>query len=209
MFTQENLRRWSNNFLGLVFTLSTGYGVCVLFLAPTLITATLDGKPFSGAQVMVDGKVVGETPYSGYLLIGEHQIEVTPPKNVYTKEATFTMVSEPISASKRYWDLDFTSREDPSFTVTTSVNGQPLLGAIVEVDGVDVGETPYKLKLDASKEHRVTVTAAGEVLYMAQGCEWQIPARYNGEDVDCPLTPMPEDWEGDVAIDLYLMPPLR
>lgn len=120
-------------------------------LKPAFGYLTLTSQPETGARVWVDEEEVGLTPYkSGRLKEGKHRIRVA--KNFFhpvEQEVNLTAGSTE--------DLSLTMPSAYGFLAVTS---QPETGADVYIDGVKVGQTPYKSERLKSGEYRVQVVCS-------------------------------------------------
>lgn len=56
-----------------------GWAAVWYFFGMTTVTAEMDGKPIT-ANVIIDGKIVGKTPYEARLYPGWYNVEVQRPK---------------------------------------------------------------------------------------------------------------------------------
>lgn len=108
----------------------------------------------AGAEVLVDGDVVGPTPaVREGLSAGEHIVEVRAP-NFETAHQTVTITS----GQQRVVSIDLT----PTAATTGSIRvvGTPR-GATVSVDGTPIGELPTEATGLTAGDHIVEVTMAG------------------------------------------------
>ena len=88
-----------------------GWATIWYFFGMTTVTAEMDGKPIT-ANVIIDGHIVGKTPYEARLYPGWYSFEVQKPKAAtgiylnewggftmgigFTMEADFTTEIEPV-----------------------------------------------------------------------------------------------------------------
>lgn len=120
-------------------------------LKPAFGYLTITSQPETGARVWVDEEEVGVTPYkSGRLKEGKHRIRVA--KNFFhpvEQEVEVTAGST----------LELSPLLSPAYGFL-QVTSQPETGADVYVDGVKVGQTPYKSERLKSGEYRVQVVCS-------------------------------------------------
>lgn len=86
---ETNMRRFFRWILPFII-LALLVALVHLIWGETHITATKDGKPLVGATVLIDGKVVGKTPYTARLFLGDFSIKVIPPKTFNSKQTEFS-----------------------------------------------------------------------------------------------------------------------
>jgi hypothetical protein len=115
----------------------------------TLIVKEAEGRAL---DVIVDGAVVGRTPWQGTVGVGRHHVSLggkgelgTPPSAADVREGQTTTLALQAAA------LDAELRIEPSPS-----------SAQVDVDGVNVGAGIWQGRL-ASGEHRIEIYAAGHV----------------------------------------------
>lgn len=133
-------------------------------LAPTPVPVELTSTP-AGADVSVDGKGVGKTPWKGGLTPGRHELVITLEGHEAERESVSLSPGRP-------WKKAYSLRGAP---VAMRVESTPV-GASVKVDGRKVGVTPWKgtvparaLKLELEKDgfdavKREVTPAAGKEL---------------------------------------------
>ena len=119
-------------------------------LAPAWAAVHVDSQP-AGAEVRVDGKLLGNTPVNIELLQGQHNITLQMPlyKALTLEQAVVAGV--PVT-------LDQLVLEPADGQVR--LNSVPA-AAIVQVDGDYRGTTPTLLTLSSSREHRLQVSKPG------------------------------------------------
>jgi PEGA domain len=122
--------------------------------AGRLVVQEADGKVL---DVIVDGAVVGKTPWQGTLGVGVHSVALRGPENIGTPPATAT-VQEGQSAtlSLRATKLDAQLKVEPVPT-----------NSRVDIDGVTVGSGVWQGRL-TSGTHRVEVVSEGHVPFRAE-----------------------------------------
>lgn len=121
----------------------------------------------TGAQVSVDGKVVGTTPVAALMRVtlGGHKVQVT-------KEGFLPFEQSPSVAANGKSIVDVTLERESSkgHLVVKEKTGQAIR---VSVDGVDVGSAPYEGDVDPGN-HEVsgkspTLTAPGQTVEVQKG----------------------------------------
>jgi hypothetical protein len=125
-------------------------------LTPLRATGTLTVKEAAGQKldVVVDGAVVGKTPWSGALAVGTHTVFLrgdgdvgTPPSSAVLKQNKATALT--LRAVK----LDASIRIEP-----TPSNAE------VDIDGVSVGNGIWEGRLTSGR-HRIEIAAEGFIPY--------------------------------------------
>lgn len=125
-------------------------------LTPLRATGTLtiteaDGKKL---DVVVDGAVVGKTPWTGALAVGTHAVFLRGDKDMGTPPSSAVLKKDASTAlALRAVKLDATIRIEP-----TPSNAQ------VNIDGVSVGNGVWEGRLTSGK-HRIEIAAEGFVPY--------------------------------------------
>jgi formylglycine-generating enzyme required for sulfatase activity len=112
---------------------------------------TVTSKPVDGAEVTLDGSVVGTTPMRHIeVAAGEHVVEVTAPLHLPFETV---IVFEPGDPPR-----SLTADLVPNWALLT-IASTPA-SAAVSVDGMEVGPTPLEHKIEAG-EHRVDIRRRG------------------------------------------------
>lgn len=152
-----------------------------LVMDPAWAEVAVDSRP-AGAEVLVDGESLGQTPATVEVLQGERTLtlrlagfadaqrllDVTPGQRLTLEPLTLTPAAGMLSLS--------------------SAPG----GANVNLDGEFAGQTPLELELSPDREHRITVSRAG---YKRQSVSLSLAA---GESASRRLTLQP--LLGDVVL---------
>lgn len=144
-------------------------------LAPAWAEISFTSTP-SGAEIMVDGQVLGLTPYTAEVLEGEHELTLK-------------------LAAHKAWqnDLAVVAGQDmqiPSVTLERAdglvfIRSQPS-GANVTVNGEFRGQTPVEVALPPGRTHEVTLFRSG-----FNAASRRIETRPNEEqDITVPLVPI-------------------
>ena len=132
---------------------------------PSTATLNFTSVP-SGAEVSIDGFVVGQTPLTGYELETDGQsakgIEVT------VKAEGYEDVVKELRVRRGYplnWEFELTKKElAKTLTATLNFTSVPS-GAEVSIDGFGVGQTPltgYELETDGQSAKGIEVTVKAE-----------------------------------------------
>jgi formylglycine-generating enzyme required for sulfatase activity len=112
---------------------------------------TITSKPVEGAEVNLDGAVVGTTPVRDLEVgAGEHMIEVTAPLHLPFQTAVAFEPGDP--------PRSLTADLVPNWAPLT-INSDPA-NATVSVDGMVVGQTPLEHRVEAG-ERRVEIRRSG------------------------------------------------
>jgi len=129
------------------------------FLGTTTVTALVDGQAVEGAEVLVDDKSVGQTPFKTRLGFGHHKVTVVPPDDLEVKESYFDSHFFTLGRGTTI-EADFESRDKMvEMTVLCSVGDREVHDKCeVEVDGQLIGTAPIIIELEAGK-HEVYVLA--------------------------------------------------
>lgn len=172
----------------LILTLIMSGGTYAL-LGVTHVNATIDGKRLDGAIVEIDGKEAGVTPYESRLSFGSHSVRILPPKGEIYAEQDYSYTTFSMEVGHGL-NAPFTS-PNKDVVVSVTLNGRPLRGAIVEIDGEEVGTTPFHASFSPKEEHYIMVIPAGEELYAQDYCEWDLPAGFVGNLTPCDFTSLP------------------
>jgi hypothetical protein len=114
---------------------------------------TITSEP-EGAEVIVDGAVLGTTPFTGDLPVGAHQLQVgeQPVRPLVVQagaSAAMHVVLPPVEAVPD--------------TATVEIATEPA-GAAITVDGVPRGTSPLRLDDLPPGAHEVTLARAGRVM---------------------------------------------
>jgi len=117
----------------------------------------IDSKP-RGADVYIDSLedgAVGETPYRTKLTPGEHTIIVE--RDGFSRQEQVV----DIEPTRKLQKVRFTLRKLVKGTVDVSApSGDAAIGAVVKIDGVEVGTVPDQFEVEVGP-HVVEVSAAG------------------------------------------------
>jgi formylglycine-generating enzyme required for sulfatase activity len=121
-------------------------------LEPAWAVASIDSQP-SHAELSVDGKVLGATPYQGELLEGRRAIKITQRGYKPWQQTLKVVAGMPVKLGT---------------VVLTEADGQLQLkstpaGASVTLDDNFVGRTPLAIALTPGRSHRLHVLAEGYV----------------------------------------------
>lgn len=119
-------------------------------LQPAWAAFELDSRP-TNAELSVDGAPLGPTPYSGELIHGQRKLVVRK-KGYKPWSRTIDVVA---GRAVSIPDAVLTPADGVLEVLTTPP------GAAVTVDGRFHGETPAKITVSPTREHRVTVLKAG------------------------------------------------
>lgn len=130
-------------------------------------------------DVVVDGDVVGQTPWQGTLSVGDHMVVLRGEQNIGTGPAAAPVKARQLTTlSLRAEELEAMLRVDPTPA-----------GAMVTIDGVPVGRGTWEGALRTGT-HRVEVRDAGFVpitqqLSLARGQQEKLPiALQRDEDAE-------------------------
>ncbi len=143
-------------------------------LLPAWADLTVSSQP-TGAQVSVDGKLLGATPLSAELLHGERKLTLTRPGYKPWSRVLKVLPGHAVDIA----DVTL-SKADGWLEIVTDPRG-----AAVTVDGRYRGESPVKLQVAPDAAHRVTAMKAG---YEPQSASTQV-ASDDTTDVTLQLVP--------------------
>lgn len=150
-------------------------------------------------NVLVDGVVVGKTPWEGVLGVGDHTVMLRGAGKVGSQPATATVKSEELTTlALLAEDLNSQLRIDPT---------PP--GAIVSIDGVDVGSGVWlgRLKAGAHKiEARMDGFLSLEQPVTLRNGQREIIELELERDEDAPMWRKPSRWMFDFNAGLVVMP---
>lgn len=76
-------------------------------------------------------------------------------------------------------------------SISATLDGRPFHGAIVEIDGEDVGFTPYKGTLTRDEEHYLMVIPPDDQEFAESYCESEIPENFLGYIQPCSFNSLP------------------
>ena len=187
-----------------VFFLAAIVSLISRYFGETEIKATLDGMPLQGAIVKVDGEVVGTTPYFGKFLFGSYNIEIIPPTTVRTDKmkyganmftvvvgrtiaGDFMTITEESTAPPQPVQVDEVAivpvvKVKTVYNIEATIEGKPLIGADIEVDGEIVGKTPLK-RLISEGDHVIYIYPTAQSNAVEQYMEFTFnPGNIGGEE---------------------------
>ncbi len=128
----------------------------VAHLTALRATGTLTIREASGEKldVVVDGAVVGKTPWSGALAVGTHTVFLRGKKDVGTAPSSAVVKKDSSTAlTLRAVKLDASIRIEPTPS-----------NALVNIDGVSVGNGIWEGRLTSGR-HRIEIAADGFIPY--------------------------------------------
>ena len=130
----------------------------------------------NGADVYVNGNIAGKTPFSGQVPQGSYNIVVKAPG--YNDYAQNVVVNGPTRVNATLQAMNY----------QVSIAAANVHGAIVFINGAQVGQSPYQAFLMPGS-YTVTIKAPGFIDYQAQ-------LNVNGpESVNAVLQPMTASWQ--------------
>ncbi len=144
-------------------------------LAPAWAEISFSTTP-AGAEILVDGQVLGVTPYTAEILEGEHELTLKLPAHKAWQDELAVIAGQnmqlPDVALERADGLVFI-RSQPS-------------GANVTINGEFRGQTPVEIALAPGRAHEITLFRSG-----FNPAERRIETRPNEEqDITVPLVPI-------------------
>ncbi len=119
-------------------------------LTPNWAPVSLSSQP-QGAEVLVDGTVVGSTPAELELAAGEHELELRLRGYNAWRESISVIADRPETLP-----MVTLRQADGRIDLVTDPDG-----AAVSVNGEFRGQTPLTLRLDPDREHQINVTKPG------------------------------------------------
>ncbi|QFU77719.1 PEGA domain-containing protein [Halioglobus maricola] len=119
-------------------------------LLPAWASYSIDSVP-QGADILIDGEVVGQTPATVELLQGERQLQLS--------RAAYTTWDTALTVTAGMDDTLGTIELEPAAGIL-SLNSDPA-GANVTMDGEFQGQTPLQLTIEPGLKHRIALSKPG------------------------------------------------